>query len=96
MSSEHLSTITAKDGEGGAKIDNIDQANSEIDRLRKSNEKLQGELQGKRLELINNFSEKQNVLNDETQNKVLTRVNIIINRTVMFCCSSYEDHLPSS
>merc|ERR1711913_213554 len=50
VSSEHLSTNTAKDGDSGAKIDNIDQANSEIDRLRKSNEKLQGELQDAGLE----------------------------------------------
>ena len=37
-----------KSAKNKEKMDNLDQANAEIDRLRKLNEKIGGELQGKR------------------------------------------------
>merc|ERR1712154_737175 len=50
LSSEHLSSSTTKDGSDEPKSENLDDANSEIDRLRKTAERLQVELQDAAME----------------------------------------------
>jgi len=44
VSSEHLAMLASKDGSNRTKVENLDQAMAEIERLRKDGEKLQGEL----------------------------------------------------
>lgn len=46
VSSEHLALLASKDGSDRTKVENLDQAMAEIERLRKDGEKLQGELTG--------------------------------------------------
>ena len=46
VSSEHLALSASKDGSDRTKVENLDQAMAEIERLRKDGEKLQGELTG--------------------------------------------------
>ena len=50
ISSDHKSLLSSNDGTDRAKVENLDQAIAEIERLRKDGEKLQGELSGKPLE----------------------------------------------
>jgi len=50
VSSEHLAMLASKDGSDRTKVENLDQAMAEIERLRKDGEKLQGELTDASLE----------------------------------------------
>eukprot|EP00091_Calanus_sinicus_P016316 TRINITY_DN35621_c0_g1_i1.p1 TRINITY_DN35621_c0_g1~~TRINITY_DN35621_c0_g1_i1.p1 ORF type:complete len:222 (-),score=46.74 TRINITY_DN35621_c0_g1_i1:29-694(-) len=50
VSSEHLALLASKDGSDRTKVENLDQAMAEIERLRKDGEKLQGELTDASLE----------------------------------------------
>ena len=52
ISSDHKLLLSSNDGTDRAKVENLDQAIAEIERLRKDGEKLQGELSGKPLESL--------------------------------------------